>query len=272
MLGDASVDVVYVSTPIGLHAAHGRQVLEAGKHLWCEKPLTSRLADTRQLLELSRERGRSVCEGLMYLFHPQFQRLSEYVRDGHLGRIVSVGSAFGIPRLEHPGFRNDPILGGGALFDLGCYPVSALLALFPDADPDVAFATIGSRDAAPVDTDGQAIVRLSNGVVAHLEWRIECGYRNQIVVWGESGCVSTDLIFSKPETHVPAFTLCDAKGVCRSETGTAANHFVAMLEAFGEWSVDPGQIEDERRRIARRAQALDDIRSLAGLDVADAGV
>src|SRR5215212_11993464 len=65
MLADSRADVVYVATPNALHARHGRQVLNAGKHLWCEKPLTCSLDATLELLALSRASGRSICEGQM---------------------------------------------------------------------------------------------------------------------------------------------------------------------------------------------------------------
>src|SRR5438093_7719558 len=67
MFTDQQVEIVYVATPIALHAEHGIAVLTAGKHLWCEKALTTRLSDTLQLLSLSRELGLSVREGHMYL-------------------------------------------------------------------------------------------------------------------------------------------------------------------------------------------------------------
>ena len=76
MLQDPAVDAVYVATPIGLHATHGRQVLGAGKHLWCEKPLTCFLDETLELLEMAKSRRVSLCEAFMYLYHPQFEQLS----------------------------------------------------------------------------------------------------------------------------------------------------------------------------------------------------
>jgi predicted dehydrogenase len=258
MLDDAGVEVVYVATPSGLHAAHGRRVLEAGRHLWCEKPITTRHDDTLALLDLSRRHGRSVCEAFMYLHHPQFRQVEEYVRE-RLGRVLTVGSRFGIPTLAHPGFRDDPALGGGALFDVGCYPVSAVVALFPGEDLVVECARVGSRDGHAVDTDGHAIIRISNGAAAHLEWRTHAAYRNELFVWGERGSLSTDLIYSKPETHVPTFELRDATGAASTATGAAANHFVAMLEAFAAAARQPDEAEAERGRIARRAGVLQEI-------------
>lgn len=264
MLRDPCVDVIYVATPIGLHFEHGKQVLKANKHFWCEKPLTCRLQDTLDLLELSRSKGVSVCEGLMYLHHPQFRKLFDYVHDGSLGSIISIGCRFGIPRLEQKTFRTDPLLGGGALFDVGCYPISAIQALFPEALMDVSYSVVATRDGSAVDTDGHAIITLSNGVVAHLEWRINCAYRNEIDIWGEKGSVFSDKVFSKPANHVPVFSLRTTQGVEATEYGEAGDHFSLMLQNFLGTVSDRAAAEKERNRIGQRAGILDRIGQKAG--------
>lgn len=259
MLLDPDVDVVYVATPIGLHFEHGKRVLNAGKHFWCEKPLTSRFQDTLDLLELSNRKGLSVCEGHMYLHHPQFRTLFDYVHDGSLGPILSVGCRFGIPRLDQRTFRSDPALGGGALLDVGCYPVSAVQALFPRERMNVSFSVGAMRDGSMVDTDGHAIITLANGTTAHLEWRINCAYRNEIDIWGENGSVFSDKVFSKPANHVPAFRLRTSQGVETIEYGEAGNHFSLMLLNFLGSLSDKDVAEKERCRIVRSAEVMDQI-------------
>ena len=263
MLRDPSADIVYVATPIGLHAEHGKQVLDARKHLWCEKPLTCQLQNTLELLESSKRQGLSICEGLMYLHHPQFRQLSKYITDGRLGSIKSIVCRFGIPRLEHAGFRFDPALGGGALFDVGCYPISAIQALFPEENPNVSYASIVTRDGSAVDTDGHAVIALSNGAVANLEWGVNCAYRNEIDIWGERGSVFTDKIFSKPIDHIPVFRLRDTQGAETTEYGEANDHFVSMLQYFRGMIDDLRAAEAERSRVARRAEVLDRIWSVS---------
>lgn len=259
MLGDPTADIVYVATPIGLHAEHGRQVLGARRHLWCEKPLTCQLQNTLELLESSRRQGLSICEGHMYLHHPQFRQLSRYIAGSRLGSIRSIGCRFGIPRLEHAGFRSDPGLGGGALFDVGCYPISAIQALFPEEKPDVRYASIATRKGYAVDTDGHAVIALSNGAVAHLEWGIDCAYRNEIDIWGEKGSLSTAKIFSKPVDYIPVFHFRDTRGAETTENGEANDHFVSMLQYFRSTIDDAQAAERERKRIAQRGELLNRI-------------
>lgn len=261
MISDRNVDIIYVATPIGLHAQHGVQVLNAGKHLWCEKPLTCHLPDTLELLETARYKALSIGEGFMYLHHPQFRQLCAYISDGKFGKIRAVYCRFGIPTLEQPGFRTDPSLGGGALFDVGCYPISAIIALYPEENLHVNYANIITRDGSAVDTDGQALITLANGVVANLEWKINCTYRNEIDIWGDKGSVYTDKIFSKRPNYIPAFHFRDIHGTETTELGAASDHFVSMLQYFRSTIDDQGAAKAERNRIARRADVLSRILS-----------
>lgn len=263
MLADPDVDVIYLATPIGLHAEHGRQVIKARKHLWCEKPLTCHLPDTLELLESSRRQGLSICEGFMYLHHPHFRRLIKFISDGGLGSIRSVSCRFGIPRLEYMSFRSDPSLGGGALFDVGCYTVSAIQGLFPEDRLQVNYVSITARDGSAVDTDGRALVALSSGGVADLDWGIHCAYRNEIDIWGENGSVFTDKIFSKPADYVPVFRIQDMHGMQTREIGEANDHFVSMLQYFRGTISNLETADAERNRIAQRAGLLNRITAMS---------
>jgi len=263
MLADPDVDVVYVATPTGLHAEHGTAVLDAGKHLWCEKPLTCTPSTTQALLERSRAARLTVSEGFMHLYHPQFAQLSGYVRSGRLGRVRSIACRFGIPSLDFSSFRSDPALGGSALLDVGCYTIAAVHALFPDARPRVAYASVTTQAGSVVDTDGQAVLSMGSEAVAQLEWKTNCAYINDLAIWGDAGSLFTDKIFSKPPAYVPEFRLRDVNGVEVVELGVSGNHFVSMFNAFTAMTARPEDAEAERQRIAWRAGMLDRIRSTA---------
>ncbi len=260
MLAERAVDVVFVATPTGLHAAHGLAVLEAGKHLWCEKPFTSSLSETESLLACSRERGLVAGEAFMYLHHPQFVGLSTMLRSGRLGYIHSLACRFGLPHLERPGFRVNAALGGGAFLDVGCYPISAMVALVEDDAPRVLFAEIRTAAGSEVDTSGRALLRGAGGVTMSLEWSYDVAYRNEIDAWGTEGSVQVERFFSKPADYVPRYRVLDRHGAPSEEPGSAGNHFVAMLSAFQGLVVDPAAAERERVAISRRARLADAIR------------
>jgi NDP-hexose-3-ketoreductase len=265
MLCDPRVDIIYVATPIGLHFQHGKQVLDAKKHLWCEKPLTCNLQDTLELLNIAENNELSICEGLMFLYHPHYQNLIHYVKGSQLGKILSIDSKFGIPRLENESFRTNSSLGGGAFFDVGCYTVAAILSLFPKAEARLIYAKICMSTDSTVDTSGQALVNLSNGVNANLEWRINCSYRNEINIWGENGSLFTAKIFSKQSDYSPLFFLKDMKGIELLEHGLVGDQFQLMFKDFLGTIYEIRKAEIERIQIVRRAVLMDQIWALGRL-------
>lgn len=261
MLAAPDVDVVYVSTPTGLHAAHGEAVLRAGKHLWGEKPLVENSQQASSLIELSRERKVTVAEGFMFLYHPQFDRLRSLMESDRLGRVHTIACRFGIPPLDRPGFRDDPALGGGALLDVGSYTIATSVALVADPEPAIVSAEISTAPDSRVDTAGRAVLRYPGDVGVLLEWRTNCAYRNEIDLWGTAGSVTSDRIFSKPADYVPLFRFRDLRGHEQCEQGRPENHFVTMFAAFRASIEDSIAAEDNRQLIARRARLLDRVRA-----------
>ena len=262
MLQDRSVDIVYLSTPIGLHAAQGTSVLLANKHLWCEKPLATNLAQAFELVRISRERGVTLAEGFMYLYHSHFLQLREIVCSGRIGSLKQVTIRFGIPPLEIPGFRNQAALGGGAFLDVGSYTISAITALLAGSAPEVLLSEIVVAPGSSVDTTGQGILRYQasgNPVNVILEWGSNCAYRNEIDLWGSTGSVASEHIFSKPPDYIPKFRFLDLRGKENYEDGRAENHFVAMFKAFRGFIHSPEAAEGERIEIIRRADLIDKI-------------
>lgn len=256
LLANQSVDAVFLSTPAGLHVSQGQSVLNAGKHFWCDKPMARNVDEAELLLALSQSAGVTLAEGFMYLHHPQFRDLERLVTSGQLGELHTVTSRFGIPRLARPGYRNNPALGGGAFFDVGVYPLSATVALFPTLEFNVTFAEILSEPGSAVDTEGRAVLRPQGPGSALLEWRTGSAYRNEIDIWGSQGSVFTERVFSKPADYVPSLRILDERGVARYAPSNAADHFALMFGAFLRLVGNDRLAEQERNAIARRARLL----------------
>jgi dTDP-3,4-didehydro-2,6-dideoxy-alpha-D-glucose 3-reductase len=256
MLQSPEIDAVYLATPIGLHGAQGKEVLTADKHLWCEKSLTQRCADTEELCTLSRERKRALCEAFMYLYHPQFLRIKEALgSDGSLGKVNSIICRFGLPPLERPGFRYSRALGGGALLDVGSYPLSLVLHLAGE-EPRVLTKRVDTAAGFEVDTSGLAVLEFPSGMVAYLEWGYERAYVNELVAWGTRGSLRSERVFSKPASYQASLEYSDAHGACHSELVGAADCFVKMLEVFARTAVDEVQKEKMRSETRRQARYL----------------
>ena len=259
MLENDKVDIIYIATPIGIHENFAIQALKAGKHVWCEKPLTCDYEASEHLVTQAKQENKMLAECFMYLHHPQFSRIVEFANGGEAGLVHFVNCRFGIPFLEEPGFRHDPDLCGGAFWDVASYTISAVLELFPEQELEVVFAEVCKKENFPVDIEGRALLSTSNGVKAYLDWGIGLGYRNEIDLWAENGSLFTNKIFSKPEDFQPVFRLRDKNGNESLENGEQADQFVEMFRSFCCMLDNAKLTGDERDRILHRAKVMDEI-------------
>jgi len=257
MLNHPELDVVYIATPIGLHFSMAEQVLKAGKHVWCEKPLTCNYRETQALVSLAKKSSKVLTESFMYLHHSQFKRVKQFIDENR--EIKSIICRFGIPDLAVPGFRNKPELCGGALWDVASYTTSALLALFPGQQVEVLFSEVVKNEKSPVDSEGRAVLRFTGGVTTYLEWAIGVAYKNEIDLWSVEGSLFTDKIFSKPAGYQPNYYLRNLNGNMCIEQGEVCEQFTEMFHYFIEMMDDEVMIAVEREAILRRAKLLDDI-------------
>ena len=257
MLNRSDLDVVYISSPIGLHFVMASQSLNAGKHVWCEKPLTCDFNDTKKLILLAEKRNKAIVESFMYLYHSQFAKVKHFVNQSR--EVNSIICRFGIPVLEKPGFRNDPKLCGGAFWDVGSYTISAILALFPDHQVSIQFSEISQKPSSKVDSDGRVILRFSNGVIAYLEWAVGVAYKNELDVWTRDGSLFTEKIFSKPKNYKPLFYIRDLHGKVSMEYGEESEQFVKMFQNYVQMLGNEQKIYAERKVILDRARLMDQI-------------
>ena len=123
LISDPDVDAIYNPLPNHLHVPWTIQALNAGKHVLCEKPIALNVAECRQLIEASQRTGRLVCEAFMVRTHPQWLRARDIVNSGELGDVGAIIGTFSYFNRDSKNVRNVLGWGGGALYDIGCYPV-----------------------------------------------------------------------------------------------------------------------------------------------------
>jgi predicted dehydrogenase len=175
LVADASVDVVYVASPHPFHAEHTRLALEAGKAVLCEKPLTLNAASAERLAAEARERGLFLMEAMWTRFLPPYRAMREVVNAGTLGPVQVVEANIGMVADFDPSSRVfDPALGGGALLDLGVYPVGLALDLLGTPDAIATSAVLGETG---VDEQCGAVFTYAGGAQAtwHASVRADAG-------------------------------------------------------------------------------------------------
>lgn len=233
VLSNTDIDTVYIATPNGLHYQHCLEALNAGKNVLCEKSLTTSLSHSLELIGLARRKQLFLGEVFMYLYHPQYLELKRLLSAGQLGSICNVTCEFGVP-LDDPGFRRTATLGGGAFWDVACYNLSILIELF-EQTPEVLKASLKMRGVGEEATDesGWALVRLQPNIPAFLSWGYARSYRNHLLIWGDSGSVTVDRVFSKSEDYNSKIEIYDRFGNQSSIATGKAGSFVNMLNDLG---------------------------------------
>jgi predicted dehydrogenase len=161
LLDDAAIDAVYIALPNALHAEWTIKALEAGKPVLCEKPLCGTLADTERVLTAARTTGTFLWEAFVFPFHPQLARLRELVAAGTIGDLMEIKSNFHFALRTDTNIRLSADLEGGALLDVGCYPVRLGQELFgPQYTAAWARAV---RGGAGVDVDTWGVLDYPGG-------------------------------------------------------------------------------------------------------------
>ncbi|NUS14217.1 MAG: Gfo/Idh/MocA family oxidoreductase [Streptomyces sp.] len=255
------VDAVYVPLPAMLHAAWIERALLAGKHVLSEKPLAATAADAAALVALAERRGLVLLESFMFLCHPQHARVRELVEDGVIGELRSLTAEFAFPSKGFDDIRWKPDIGGGALTDIGVYPVrTALLYLGPDVE--VAGAALDVDRERAVDTAGAALVTGPGGTTGQLTWGMRHSYRSRYALWGSAGRISVQWAYTPPPTHQPVVTIRQQDRV-EELTLPAEDQFARVVAAFAARvrHGEPSGLEGES--VLRQAQLVDRIRELA---------
>ncbi|MFJ3196999.1 Gfo/Idh/MocA family protein [Streptomyces griseoviridis] len=211
------VEAVYVPLPVALHAEWVAAALRAGKHVLAEKPLTTDPDRARALFALARDRRLVLRENVMFVHHAQHAAVRRLVADGAIGEPRSFAAAFEVPRRPAGDIRLVPELGGGALWDVGVYPVRAALH-FLGAGLRVAGAVLSPGPGGPgVDLAGGVLLTSPAGVHAHLDFGLDHGYRSAYELRGDEGRISVDHAFTPAADHRP---------VLRVTRGTASRRVV----------------------------------------------
>jgi predicted dehydrogenase len=194
---DPDVDVVYVATPHSAHHAAAKACLEAGKAVLCEKPFTLDLPTTADLVETARARGLFLMEAMWMRTNPAIRRIQELVAGGAIGQPTHVQADFGVQGPFPEGHRmRAPELGGGALLDLGVYPVTFAYLFLGLPSAIRAWASLH-----PEGTDANTGLTLGyeSGAVASLQCGM-CGETGQrACITGTEGRIEVPRLFFRPE-------------------------------------------------------------------------
>jgi predicted dehydrogenase len=230
LLDDPQIEVVYISLGNHQHLEWVTKSLEAGKHVLCEKPLGLNALEVQQMIECSKRCNRLLIEAVWTRWHPRFRRIVELVESGAIGEIKSIVSQWGFKSEMTENYRLDPLLGGGALLDIGCYQANMWVALTQGAN-DLKINNV-DRKIGPtkIDLTTEVDATIDGKVKVHLVSSFEKDMPQILKIEGSSGVISTEAgeAFStwretsslRVNDHIENFDKVDA--------------FVEMIQQVGE--------------------------------------
>ena len=193
LLADPEIDVVYNSLPNHLHAEWTIKALRAGKHVLCEKPFALSLAEVDAMIAASRETGKVLAEAFMYRHHPQTLKVKEMADGGALGKLQLIKGAFAYTFTREGNFRGIKEMGGGSIWDVGCYPIS-YARMIAGAEPTEVFGwQVPGPGGSDVSFVGQ--MRFANEVHAQFDSGFQSPLRSHIEIVGSDAVMNVPVPF-----------------------------------------------------------------------------
>lgn len=222
----SQAEAVYVPLPNDLHLPWTLRALEAGKHVLTEKPLTLDAAEAEQAARAAGAAGRVLLEAFAYRFQPWVTRLREIAASGELGTLRAASGSFGFTLTRPDDYRWETDKGGGALYDVGTYPVNLIRLLL--GEPGAVSAAARWAQSG-VDLGLSGVLHYPGALAS-----VSCGFdwsAQAFTLVGTGGRVEVSGVFGS-NTSAPTVLHVEAGGERREEQFEASNGYQAMVEHF----------------------------------------
>lgn len=253
MLATKEIDAVYIPLPNSLHAHWSIAAARAGKHVLCEKPLALSEAEAIEMFAAADAAGVVLLEGYPFLFQPQTLEIERRIQAGEIGRVQTIFATCGFTLSNPDDFRFAPTMGGGALLDAGCYPVSLIRQITGDRPIRVTATAQWHRG---VDQTLAATLRFANGTLAQVSCSFATGLIRTAMIAGSDGIIETDYSNHTIRSAAPSFSLrrgSDWRRPAESIAVAREDGFRLEIEAFAAM-IDGSE---RAQQAARRAASID---------------
>jgi predicted dehydrogenase len=230
LINNPLVDAVYISLPNHLHCEWTVKALKAGKHVLCEKPFAMNVAEVELMVQAAKDCDRLLVEAVWSRWHPRMVRAIDLVRSGKIGQIVSIDASFTFPATIEGNYRLSQEMGGGALFDIGVYPLHAIAALVGDSAKVEIEKCDVSVGPTGIDLTTKWQMRINDSIIANGLASFEMPENQLLVINGEKRSITFvgDQAFTS--WHSPSTLLIGDQ----NEEFEAVNPYMLMIENFGK--------------------------------------
>lgn len=210
LLDDPDVEAIYNPLPNHLHVPWSIAAAEAGKHVLCEKPLALNASQVGSLIEARDRTGVLIQEAIMVRYHPQWLRARELVRSAQVGQLRAIQGLFSFYSTDPHEICNIAEIGGGALYDIGCYPITAGRFFFED-EPTRVLSLIERDPAMQIDRLTSAILEFPNGH-ASFTCATQLTPCQILQILGTEGRIEMEIPYNPPPDRPGRIFLDDGRG------------------------------------------------------------
>jgi len=200
LLDDPNIDAIYNPLPNHLHVPWTIEAMEAGKDVLCEKPIALNAEEATLLIAARDRTGRQVMEAFMVRCHPQWQRVRELVWCGRIGIVRAIQSAFTFTVLDPKNVRNQAAIGGGALYDVGCYPLVTARYIF-GCEPERVIAATNRDPELGVDRVTSGMLLFPEGQQVIFTSALQLAPYQRVVILGSTGRIEVRVPFTPNKDH-----------------------------------------------------------------------
>lgn len=233
ILADDTIDAVYIPLPNHLHKEWTIRAAEAGKHVLCEKPIALNAEETEEMVAACAKAGVKLAEAFMYRHHPRYEMIKEIIRSGEIGTIRGIHGAFTFNNAKDANnVRYKQFMGGGSLYDVGVYPISAARFLLEQEPQAATVHAFFSPDHDHVDMMAAGLLEFPDSVALTFDCGMWAAGRNVLEVIGTDGRIEVPSAYVSRQNADDHFFVI-TKGERREVAVPYVNQYALQADDLG---------------------------------------
>lgn len=238
LLADPGIDAVYIPLPNHLHKEWTIRAAEAGKHVLCEKPIALTAAEAEQMAEACRAAGVHLEEAFMYRHHPRYAMIRDILESGEIGELRGIHGTFtfnSAGSASNVRFHRD--MGGGALYDIGVYPISAARLVLGREPEAATVQAMFSPKHDNVDMMASGLLEFPGTIALTFDCAMWAAYRNTLEILGTDGRIEVPSAFVSPQDAGSNFFVIGKNGKREVEV-PVVNQYALQADNFARIVLD----------------------------------
>src|SRR5690625_3367789 len=230
LLNDPEIDAVYIPLPNHLHKEWTIKAAEAGKHILCEKPIALDETEAEEMIEACKKANVVLAEAYMYRHQKRFTDIKQRIKNGEIGDARGIHGIFTFNSAADEGnIRFKKEWGGGSIYDVGCYPISAARFLLDEEPTAVTAQAFFSPEHGNVDMMASGLLEFSNGVALTFDCGMWAEFRNEIEILGTEGRIIINSAFMGDQSYDMI-----KNGNTETIQIQDSNHYALQADSFAE--------------------------------------